>query len=446
MASWIRRFTQPNVAPITSLQDNHYDTALIKQKFGAFEDIWHVICDHCDKETLRNIRLLSRVHSEIAAQRLYKHHKVSLTRECITTLVKICDKRPHTVIRGHSWKTLLHLNPKAHRTRVQQIPRSMDLSSLLKKLSIEMTHLCVLSIDPQNPPQRAQDHLVWIRQRYMIKTRNEDFGKSNDLVFNIVFSELQNLQALVIYTKSRARGDVCCYQALRMGALTTVFFNVLKATRHLPRGLKDLTVRTGQYPRLSPGLFSRSVYQHEEMQMAVTEEERQSTFDTNIQEVLHALSNLQSLSIDIYDSELTDWPNHTWLPELLSSPLLEHLNVGFTYSQHHRCHLPPSIQRPPYRVSSRLLHLFGSGTSQLKTIRLRNVNWHSIDVGRFMITHQNTLSSVKLIDDCYCRLHTIKTTRLAFTLFGRVDLQERISFDHEDDTFREDGSSRAAIF
>jgi hypothetical protein len=312
----------------------------------------------------------------------------------------------------------------------------MDLSRLLKKLSIEMTHLCVLSID-RNPPQRAQDILVWLRHRqHIIKTRNNEYVKSNDLVFNIVFSELQNLQALVIYTEtraSRAGSDLCCSQALREGGLTAVLFNVLKATQHLPRGLKDLTVRTGQYPRLSPGLFSRSVYQHEEMQMAVTEEERQSTFDTNIQEVLHALSNLQSLSIDIYDSELRDWPNHTWLPELLSSPLLKHLNVGFTYSQDHRCAFPPSNERPPYRVSSRLLHLFGSGTSQLETICLRNVNWHSIDVGRFIFKHQNTLSSVNLADDCYCRLNIRKTTRLAFTLFGRMDLLERVSFDNEDE-------------
>lgn len=160
----------------------------------------------------------------------------------------------------------------------------------------------------------------------MANAHEQKLVKSDDPAFADVFSQLQNLQALELYTLDVADGNH--YIVLYREGATAVFFNLMKASQHLARPLKELSIRSGKYPRLDLGLFSRSWYAS--LALALRTKEHQSTLDKSICETVHALANLKSLHIQLYDSDVKTWAANSWLPELLSSPLLEHLKIDLT--------------------------------------------------------------------------------------------------------------------
>lgn len=85
---------------------------------------------------------------------------------------------------------------------------------------------------------------------------NRKFVKSEDSAFEVVFSQLQNLQAFKIYALSVITSGNRCIGLLHE-APETVFLNLIRAARRLPQASKYLPVKSGEYSRLTSRFFSR---------------------------------------------------------------------------------------------------------------------------------------------------------------------------------------------
>ena len=322
-----------------------------------------------------------------------------------------------------------------------------NLAPYVKRLTFDLTTL--FAKDPSCKNQNTGLHYITLNTKNPRYRCDPNFSQLDGTEVCYALTNLGNLRSVHATTDPSLPRD---YKSTIMIDSTpeTMFLLAMRTLINVENPLTELKVTTGQNPRLSACIFSRSldVHYNYEPTFAMTNAARQLCFKNDVGLALHALRQLRTLEIVLYTFKngISYGPvNIGWLTNLLEgiTPRVKHLVFDFITPD------PPATDRVTVDVCYHHEQNYGqtghSGITSsdlkldktypfLESLKVKNVTFCTDKFIDFVRRHAKTLESLAIATwSCHDDLPDRSIMERVAAGLGH-DLLPRITFSQEFNT------------